>query len=259
MNLYLYQAYYEKEQIKHLDPVCIPYDNLANANPTLREYPFIKNLYEIHAKNLDDYWGLLSWRWYDKTKLEMKEFRDWILDNPGYDVYHLDPFLDVAATHLNLWTQGDIWVPGMIDFCDKFLPKLNLPVDVRKWMYHPNDFATCNYHVGNNVFWKSFITFVDDCLNIIESDPDLKYYMYDKKIPYNGAMLPGFIFVIERLFSVHSMLNRQIKVKKYPIESSNYTRLFGNAHKFYVTLYKSKIEECEKYIGDIDDTRVELA
>jgi hypothetical protein len=259
MNLFLYQAYYDVDQMKHLDPICIPYDNLANRNPTLREYPFIKNLYEIHSKNPDDCWGLLSWRWYDKTKLEMKEFRDWILANPGYDVYHLDPFLDVSATHLNLWTQGDIWVPGMIDFCDRLFPKLGIHADVRTLVYHPHDFATCNYHVGNNKFWKSFITFVDECLNIIESDAEMKFYMYDKKIPYNGAMLPGFIFVIERLFSIHTIFNRNIKIKKYPIESENYGRLYGDSHQFYVDLYNNKVLQYEKHVkkelGDSDDTK----
>ncbi len=263
MNLYLYQAYYEKEQMKHLDSVCVPYDNTANLYPTKREYPFMKNLYEMHRNNPDDYWGLLSWRWYDKTKLELKEFKEWIISNPGYDVYHLDPFLDVAATYNNLWTQGDIWVPGMVDFCDKLFPRLGIHANVRELFYHPDLFATCNYHVGNNKFWRSFIEYVDEVLNIVECDADMKFYMYDKKIPYNGAMLPGFIFVIERLFSLHTISRPNIKVKKYPVSSPNYTKLFESNHGYYLKLYNQKAEEFDRLLnsqnGEIDDTRTELA
>jgi hypothetical protein len=261
MNLFLYQAYYEKAQMKHLDSVCVPYDNTANLTPELREYPFVKNLYEIHAKNEDDHWGLLSWRWYDKTKLEMKEFKEWILANPGYDVYHLDPFLDVASTHMNLWVQGDIWHPGMIDFGNKLLPKMGLNFDLRELLYHPDDFATCNYHVGNKKFWKSYISFIDHCLNLIENDEELKEFMYEKKRLYNGAMLPNFSFVIERLFSIHSICNRHIKIKKFPFENESYERLFGSNYSLYLDLYNQRKEHYEMMLKNHEenyDTRVEL-
>lgn len=245
MNLFLYQSYYSEEQLQKLSPVFIPYNNLNNSKPLLREYPMWKKLYEVHERE-DDFWGLLSWRWYDKTFLEPEVFRDWILSNPGYDVYHIDPFLDVAVTHTNIWTQGEIWVPGMVDFCNKLFPKLGINIKVEDFVYHPEDFATCNYFVGNKTFWKSFIIFLDECLNIIEDDTYLRYYMYDKKISYNGSMVPGFPFVNERLFSLHNILYRNIKVKKFPIEYPNYEKIYGNTYEFLVQQYHRKIENYEK-------------
>lgn len=245
MNLFLYQSYYSEEQLNKLNPVFIPYNNLNNPKPLLREYPMWKNLYEEH-KGTDAYWGLLSWRWLEKTQLEPDVFRDWILDNQGYDVYHIDPFLDVAVTHTNIWTQGDIWVPGMIDFCNRLLPKLNVDKKIEDFVYHPEDFATCNYFVGNEKFWRSFITFIDHCLNIIEDDEEMKYYMYDKTIPYNGHQVPGFPFVNERLFSLHNILYRNITVKKFPVSYPNYRKIYGEAHDNLVELYNRKIEAYEK-------------
>lgn len=245
MNLFLYQSYYSENQLGKLSSVFIPYNNLSNPTPLLREYPMWKNLYETH-KGTDAHWGLLSWRWMEKTQLEPVEFRDWILNNPGYDVYHIDPFLDVAVTHVNIWTQGDLWHSGMIEFCNRLFPKLGIDIKAEELLYHPEDFATCNYFVGNEKFWRSFITFLDECLNIISSDEELNYYMYDKKMMYNGNMVPNFPFVNERLFSLHNILNRNIKVKKFPIDYKNYEFLYGSQHKFLVDLYNRKIEQYEK-------------
>jgi len=239
MNLFLYQSYYSEEQLSKLSPVFIPYNNLINPKPLLREYPMWKQLYENH-KGTDAYWGFLSWRWMEKTHLEPEVFREWILNNPGYDVYHIDPFLDVAATHTNIWTQGDIWVPGMIDFCNRLFPKLGINTKVEDYVYHPDDFATCNYYIGNENFWKSFISFLDECLNIIEDDPEMKHYMYEKTISYNGNQVPGFPFVTERLFSLHNILYRKTKVKKFPIDYPNYKAIYGEAHTGLVSLYNRK-------------------
>lgn len=245
MNLFLYQSYYSEDQLEKLNSVFIPYSNLNNPKPLLREYPMWKQLYEIH-KESDAHWGLLSWRWLEKTHLEPEVFRDWITDNPNYDVYHIDPFLDVAVSHTNIWTQGDLWVPGMIDFCNRLFSKLNIDTKVEDFVYHPEDFATCNYFVGNKKFWKSFICFLDECLNIVEEDNEMKHYMYDKTITYNGNQVPGFPFVNERLFSLHNILHRDITVKKFPVDYSNYKKIYGEIHDSLVELYNRKIEIHEK-------------
>ena len=162
---------------------------------------------------------------------------------------------------MNLWVQGDIWHPGMVDFCNKLLPKMGLQVDIRTLLYHPDDFATCNYHVGNKIFWKSYIGFIDHCLNIIGDDADLKYFMYEQKRMYNGAMLPNFIFVIERLFSIHTIFNRHIKIKKFPFEYANYEQLFGSNYSLYIDLYNKRKEHYEtimKTREESNDKRIEL-
>ena len=65
----LYQSYYEPSQIQSLSPDCIPFDNTRNESPELREYPLFKRLYEIEKHN-DNLWGLLSWRFEEKTLLK---------------------------------------------------------------------------------------------------------------------------------------------------------------------------------------------
>ncbi len=239
MSLYLYQAYYQEDQKSILDPIFTPYDNTKNEAPHLREYPMWKALYEKH-KGTMAYWGLLSWRWLDKTKLPPDEFRQWIVDNPGYDVYHIDPFLDVSVSYPNIWVQGDRWHPGMINFCNRLFPQIGINKKVEEIIYKPEDFATCNYYVGNSVFWGSFITFLDNVIEVCQNDPELNHYMFEDKRLYNGAMIPSFPFVAERMFSLHNYLKRHIKVKKFPVTWHNYEKMYGAAHQQLVRVYDEK-------------------
>jgi hypothetical protein len=216
MNLQIYQAYYKQEQIVHLDPAFIPYDNTINAQPHLREYPMWQKLYEKH-KDSDAYWGLMSWLWFEKTKTSSDIFKDWILENPGYDVYHIDPFPDLPHQYKNIWIQGNVWCPGMLDFCNILFPKLGIETRVEDFDNLPIDFATCNYFVGNSKFWTNYLNFLDKCLKICADDPTLNEYIYEKGGMYNGHFVPNFPFVVERLFSLHNILNRQIKVRKYTL------------------------------------------
>jgi hypothetical protein len=138
------------------------------------------------------------------------------MQNPGYDVYHLDPFAHLAGEYPNLWVQGDRWHPGMIDFAQKLFYKLGIDMQVEQYRYLPNDFGTCNYFIGNSKFWISYLDFIDKCLRYCEEDESMICYIYKEGQQYNGHFVPYFSFVIERLFSLHNILNRHITVRKYP-------------------------------------------
>ena len=214
MNLKIYQSYYLEEQIKELDSNLIPYDNTKNSNPELRELPLWKDLLEKH-KDSDAHWGLLSWRWSQKTDVRPLIFKEWILSNPGFDVYHLDPFSHLPAEFPNLWIQGEVWHPGMLEFARKLFVKLGIEGSVEKYKYLPDDFATCNYFVGNSKFWVSYLNFIDRCLTYCQEDESMFRYIYKEGQQYNGHFVPYFSFVVERLFSMHNILNRHIKVIKF--------------------------------------------
>lgn len=215
MNLKIYQSYYLEDQVKELDPAFIPYNNTQNSHPELRELPLWRKLLDEH-RDSDAHWGLLSWRWSQKTDVRPIQFKEWIMQNPGYDVYHLDPFAHLAGEYPNLWVQGDRWHPGMIDFAQKLFYKLGIDMQVEQYRYLPNDFGTCNYFIGNSKFWISYLDFIDKCLRYCEEDESMICYIYKEGQQYNGHFVPYFSFVIERLFSLHNILNRHITVRKYP-------------------------------------------
>jgi hypothetical protein len=214
MNLKIYQAYYDSAQLPNLDASFLPYDNTNNEHPHLREYPMWKKLYEKYA-GTDAHWGLLSWRWHEKTKLAGYQFKTWIEHNPEYDCYHFDPFKNLSNEYINLWVQGDQWHPGMLDFANRLLLKLGITTRAEDLHYKSEDFGTCNYYVANSNYWTSILSFMDTCLGFSAEDEKMHKYLYVDGKLYNGHVIPNFSFVMERLFSLHNYLNPNFKIKRY--------------------------------------------
>ena len=243
MNLKIYQSFYEKEQIHHLNDEFVPYDNTSNLTPHFREYPHLKHLFQMH-RNDNLHWGLVSWKWKQKTYLEPSVFKKWILDNPGYDVYHFDPYLEVAATCTNLWTQD-----GMTDFANLLFPKIGINHRCEDFFYRGEDFATCNFLIGNSNFWTNWFLYIDDILVKCSQDVSTYEYVYRQGRNYlvnrnnveTKEWLPNFIFVIERLTSLFFIQHRHIKVKKFPSNHDCYTLQYGKEkHMILNHIYDTK-------------------
>lgn len=215
MNLKIYQAYYDNSQLSHLDSDFIPFDNTDNQTPHLREYPMWKKLYEQH-KDTDNFWGLMSWRWHEKTKIAGYQFKQFIEANKGYDCYHFDPFSHLYKEHRNLWTQGEQWHSGMLKYANKLFPQIGIKERAEDLQYDREDFGTCNYYVANNKYWSSLLEFMDLCIEISKKNEEMNNYLFIDGRMYNGHIIPNFSFVMERLFSLHNYINKGLfKVKRY--------------------------------------------
>lgn len=238
----IYQSYYNRTQLPELSPDCISFDNTKNQEPTLREYPLFKKVYELE-KDTGDYWGLISPRFKEKTLLEPKEFKEWIQNNPGYDVYYIDPFLDISVYFTNLWVQGEKWHPGLIKYFERLIELISPSqiITCDTIIYHPDDFVTCNFFVGNKYFWDSYFSFVDSIIKISKNDTTLNHYMFEHKVVYNGAEINYFSFIIERLLSLFFYFYQSINKKKFPIEHECFRKKYGDNHQQLINMYKSKL------------------
>lgn len=215
MKFYLYQVYFSQEQISQLDVGTIPYDNLENRTPNLREYPMWKNLYWKHQHEKSDViWGLISTKWRAKTNnLDPMIFKKWVNDNPGYDLYHIDPFNFNSSMFPNTWVQGDRWHPGMIDAVESLYPGIS------KTVLAPDEFITANYYFGNSIFWHYWTNCLDEALAIANRDREVFNWLYSKGGMYNGHWVPNFPFFTERLVTSFVHESRKIlnlKILRYP-------------------------------------------
>lgn len=216
MRLRIYQSFYEPEQYFHLDRDFIPINNLENKDPVLREYPILCNLHQKN-ENFDGYWGLVSWRFKEKCGITGKEFSQWILDNPGYDVYHFNHSWHAAEFHSNMFMHGEKYHKGMIEYTDRLLEKLGYKFSIRDVEYPLNLFMTCHYHVGNARFWDHWMSFLETCIALSKLDDKMNQYLYDKQSKHRNEKVSNFCFVVERLPSLFLFLNqRQFKVLNYP-------------------------------------------
>ena len=218
MNIKIYQAFYKPEQVTGLQAAFIPYNNIKNEQPMLREYPFILDLYEKH-RHFNGYWGLVSWMFIHKTNLTSDEALSLITDNPGYDVYHFNAYTDIALYHANPFSHGDMnYHPGMIQFMNRLLNKLGYPgVDLQHVKFKDNQFIYCSYYVGNQTFWDRWVPFMTTCVQVAESDPELNEYLHGYTSTHYGKTdISNFSFVIERLVSLFAyMYEDSISVKMF--------------------------------------------
>ena len=237
MNLSIYQCYYDDSQLGELSKEFIPYNNTGDENYMFREYILWKKLYHKH---IDGHWGIVSWRWPEKTRLDAQEFVSWINNNPGYDMYYFDPSLETIP-YKNLWVQGDQWHPGMVNFCNRLLQKMNIDKDIRDIEYKAKHFACSSFFIGNNKFWDNYLNFVNEVITLSLFDNEMKNYLFDTKQQYNGVDIPFFCFVVERLFSLYYYLNEdKCNFLKFPVNHPCYENKHGFNHLGLLQIYERK-------------------
>lgn len=216
MKIKIYQSFFESNQYAVLDNAFIPYNNLANENPDAREYPLILDLYSKN-KDYDGYWGMVSWLFRYKTKLTGdptgltgERFIEMINENPGYDVYHFNPFPQIPKSYKNPFTHADEFHhPGMISYIDGLVSELGYKnFNTREVNFLPEHFIYCSYYIGNSKFWERWIVFLQTCMFVSEKNEELKNYLHGKTSNHNGfTNCYNFPFVMERLVALFAHLN----------------------------------------------------
>ena len=202
LNIKIFQIYFKPEQVAVLDPAFTPLDNTVNLKPELREWAIWEQEYErICAEGLD-YWGFVSWKFKEKTNLSGEQFLSFITDNPGADLYFVNPCLVNEALFANSWEQGDIHHPNISAIGNSFLTKIGYEdVDVRSMVLDRNCTMFANYIVGSRAFWDKFMAFSRKLFTEAEKDPVFKQQVFGEGMSNyaHDKSLPNFTFLIERL------------------------------------------------------------
>lgn len=201
-NMKIYQLYYKPEQLDYLDESFVPYDNIANPYPELREWYLWDKEYENCKAAGLDLWGFVSWKFNEKTGIDGSQFVDFINNNPGYDLYFINPCLINEAVFINSWEQGDLHHPDISTIGDTFLEKLGYTdVKVTEMVLDRTRTMFANYIVGTTEFWDKFINFSRKLFTEAEKDPEFSTRVFGAGLSnYAGdPSLPNFTFLIERL------------------------------------------------------------
>jgi hypothetical protein len=227
MNLKIYQIYYKPEQLSTLDSNAIPLDNTENLNPGLREYPIFKKGMDQAIKDGATHFGFLSPKFEDKARCSVKKFQDFCEGafNAGADVVFLNPKFVLEAVSTNVFTQGEVWHPGICDLTNTILFRMYKTsnankLDVRNFLMNKHVYAFCNYFVGSVKFWKGYTHFVDHFLAEVDKDEKIRSLMYEVSAGYNfDKAIPFYSFVVERLFSAYLFLySTTLKISSMPVE-----------------------------------------
>ena len=207
----IHQIYFDKSQAPFLDPDFVPYFNKKNDRPDWREYHILRSAYNGGQICSNDITGYVSWKFGKKAKISGKAFIKFIKDNPNHDVYFINPFPFIAATHQNVWHQGEECHPGISDLTQYILSRAGYKIDLSNMFMDETHFAFCNFWAGTRSFWDRYMAFTEPLYDIVENQLSSheKQMLLSCADKMSGASFPPYIF--ERLFSTFLVLNPDIK------------------------------------------------
>lgn len=229
-NMKIFQIYYKPEQLAELDPAFEPCDNTDNPRPELREWHVWDREYKKCCKEKLDYWGFVSWKFKDKSNLNGQEVIDFINQNPGYDLYLINPCIVNEAVFVNSWEQGDIHHPDISKIGNIFLEKIGIKDPaVKDVVLDRNATTFANYIVGSRAFWDKFIKFTKQIFEEADNDPEFKEMVFGlgRSNYAHDKSLPMFTFLIERLIPTFIDMNK-IKAMPFTYSADNLPEKYKN-------------------------------
>lgn len=204
MFLKLRQVFFEKDQ--KLDEHCIPYD-CTGKEPELYENQHILDLVDRGDHYGNNYWGLTSWRKFDKTELTYKDIVTDISLNSGKDVYIYNNY----GNEFNL-LQNDKFPIGRII---RRLYKTGVIAYKNPNLEWVNVF--CNYWVARPEIVDQYVeTFLKPVQRAMETDSEIVKILKEERLPYRGKQYPYHPFVMEYLFGLFLYHNPLVTYHRVP-------------------------------------------
>jgi hypothetical protein len=230
----IYQPFFKPAMIERLDRGFLALDWLANPAPALRELTLHKHISDqkIYAKH--QLTGMLSAKFFAKTKLRSEQVYSWIRDNPGHDVYLINGFPYVPYVGYNNVERAIIQRDYPFDILMRELCRrigLALPEEFPRQTRA--NLCLCSYWIASAEFWESWTRDViapifDQVISRNETDGFLRYSNYRAPTP-----VYELTFIYEQLIDYY-IPHKKINAIYYPWNAQSVLAL---NHHDYVREY----------------------
>lgn len=239
-HMKIYQIYYKPEHMEHLDSGFIPYDNTENLNPHLAEWPNYYKIWKDYKDGSDEYCGMVSWKFKEKSGLSSKQVYDFIEQNPGHDVYIFNSALEHEACFRNVWEQGNFFHSGILNTVTEFFNQSGVTIShpLNSVIMTRENTVFAQYVVGNKKFWNTFFNVTNKLFSIPEHT-ELYKQIFVQKANYND--MPIFPFIIERMYST-VILGLDFNCKAFIYNEDNCPDRYVSRYKFLQELSDLKIQ-----------------
>jgi hypothetical protein len=216
-EIVIFQNFYEDGQDLQVDPAFVPHDGRGNANTHYREVGLFMRLYHSGLYRSGRYTGILSPKFSSKTGMKGIDFVNFIDKNPGYDVYFINPYPGNAYYSFNVWEHGEICHEGLMVVAQYLFDRAHIDIDLFSLPRNTHSsLLYCNYWVGNEKFWHSFMELNVKLIDAIDrlSGPERgRLFALDPDYPDPVPLLP---FIFERLFSTLMVTDSGLRGIAYP-------------------------------------------
>jgi hypothetical protein len=211
----IHQIYYLERQRAFLDPAFIPYDNTENPRPQWAETHVFRKEYASRPCPAGSHVGYLSWKFGAKTRIPGQRFADFVNDNPGYDVYFINPFPIHARLFKSVWEQGEYYHPGITRFSQAVVRRAGYAFDLAGMINDGSTLLYCNYWVGNRTFWDKYMKLSGDVADVLLHGLTEAERAFLDSFADHTQTLSHVAFVLERLFSTLLLHDPDIKYRAY--------------------------------------------
>jgi len=219
LNEHIYQIYYDERTRGQLDPGFVPLDNLANARPDWREYWPIRRFLLSETLVEDHRYGFLSPRFKNKTDLSSDDVKEFVAQSGSEtDVVIFSPFFDMSALFLNVFEQGDFFIPGFLETAQEFVNWLGLKISVEGLITDSRNTVFCNYLVAKPRFWRAWLDVAEKLYQVAEAPsehPELNRRL-NQAIKRRNEAVQVKVFVLERLASLILATTKTFATKACP-------------------------------------------
>lgn len=250
MNIFLYQIWYDEQTKPDEQSGLLSFDCRRKPEFLKREIAHLIRFYDeiVINANDNDYFSLLSPRFFEKTGLTTNDITQFALNNPNHDIYLFNPYPMNTYLYLNVWEQGEEHHRGLKQLAQNLLNKSNIDFDISASHRNTiNSTIYCNYWLASKKFFDDFITFIKKLDKVIDDMPNHEKEQYFQKTDYFRTTAIFYPFIFERMLSLFLLINNQYQVLPYIYQPNSliYNNLKNIHRKFYFGGYREKYDRWE--------------
>jgi hypothetical protein len=206
-DIKVYQIYFQPRQEPLLSKEFTPY--LNKTSDDFYESGVFKKEFQKGTHLKSAYTGFVSWKFERKSFVSATDFLALIKEQPGRDVYFLNPFPELTGVFKNVWVQGAKSHSGLLVLAQRVFDEVGIKVSINDIRNDASNTLYCNYWYGSQKFWTEFMAFCAPFYELLE-DKNSKFYgevRASAQYHGGGTLIP---FFMERLFSTFLALRPDI-------------------------------------------------
>jgi hypothetical protein len=191
---------YKPGMAEAVEPGFLPFNVVANPQADRRETAHMLDFWRQGKHRQYRASGLLSPEFRNKTGFTGELLVDFIEQNPGFDVWFVNPSPAYYYLAFNIWEQGEFWHPGLCERASQVFKAAGIAIDPANFPRSTkNTLLFANCWVGTERFWDQFMPFVETIASHAEEYCRIA-----------GNFWP---FLFERLFTTFLVMHPEINAR----------------------------------------------
>lgn len=234
-----------------VDPDFLPFDVSAEPQPERRETAHMLTFWRQGRHRDFKVSALLSPKFTQKTAIDGAIFNAFILNNPNYDVWFVNPYPHYFYLAYNIWEHGEIWYPGLLGRASRVFAAAGLAINLERFPRSTwNTLLFSNIWAGTAQFWDQFMAFVGHIARHAETVPDV----FDT-VPYEDGRAVYFPFIFERLFTTFLVLQPSIRARYANFQTAHILDMTGKIDRLLIREWGPLIDKWDRAGAYTDDQR----